>query len=162
MKLQPGETFTAIAHFIPDVPDVMDSLIFPQAPDWVDLYVPGALNWVTALADAGETAYLYGPAITNDGPNSISVFSYTLYCQWDDEDPNYDPDYPVYLDVVVFNGQEIVRDFALRGVPSGPWDPVNPTTWREQYGGDPYENPIPEPVMICLLGFGSAFLRKRR
>ena len=166
MEQEPYESFTCIAHFIPDVPNVPDSLIFPQASEWTDTYPFDYVSagWNTTLADAGKTAYLFGPTLTNDGPNPIDLFSYRLYYQWDNEDPNYDPDYPVYLDVVVFNDQEIVRDFALRGIPNGPYDTVNLTTWREQDdpGSDPYENPVPEPMTICLLGLGSAFLRRRR
>jgi hypothetical protein len=161
MKLQPGESFTCIAQFIPDTPNVPDSLIFPQAPDWVELFVPEALSWDTALTDGGKTAYLYGPAITNNTAIKIPIFSYKLYYRWDDEDPDYDENYPLYLDVVVFNNQEIVTDFALRGIPGGPWDNPYEETWREQYGGPPYENPVPEPMTICLLGLGAAFLRKR-
>ncbi len=164
MKLQPGETFTAIAHFIPDVPGVPDSLIFPDTPDWIELFDPGALAWDVALADEGKTAYLYGPAITNVELSEIPIFSYMLYSQWDDEDPDFDENYPVYLDVVVFNDLEIVRDFALRGLPHGPWDTVNEDTWKEQYDpeSNPYINPIPEPMTICLLGLGTALLRKKR
>ena len=161
MKLQPGETFTAIAHFIPDVPGVPDSLIFPDTSDWIELFDPGALTWDVGLADEGKTAYLYGPAITNDTDSDLPIFSYKLYYQWDDEDV---VDYPVYLDVVVFNDLEIVRDFALRGLPHGPWDEPNEDTWKEQHDpeSDPYINPIPEPMTICLLGLGTALLIKKR
>ncbi len=164
MALQPSESITCIAHFIPDVPNVPASLIFLQAPDWIQQFVPEAHSWETALADEGRTAYLFGPAITNDASDPLDIFEYRLYYQWDDEDPDFDPNYPVYLDVVVFDDQEIIRDFAYRGIPDGPYDPVNPTTWKEQYypESDPYDNPVPEPMTICLLGLGVAFLRKSR
>ena len=162
MKLKPGESITAIAYFIPNVPNISDSLIFPQAPDWIEKFVPGAFSWDTGLTNGGKTAYLCGPAITNNTAIKMPVFSYRLFYQWDDEDPNYDENYPLYLDVVVFNDQEIVNDFALRGIPGGPWDNLYDETWREQYGEPPYENPVPEPATICLLGLGAAILGKRR
>ena len=163
MVLQAGESFTCLAHFIPDIPNVSSSLIFAQPPEWTDTYWFDweAAGWDVALADGNKTAYLFGPEITNSGPNPLDIFSYKLYYQWDDEGLDFDPNYPIYLDWVAFNGPTIIGDNSYRRTAAGVWEKYD-VTWREQYGGSPYENPVPEPMTICLLGFGTAFLRKRR
>jgi hypothetical protein len=162
MMIEPSTAITCIAYFIPDVPNVPGSLMFPQPPQWTDMipFDHEAAGWNTALADGNKTVYIFGPEIANTGPSSLSVFSYKLYYQWDDGDPNYNPSYPVYLDTVVFDGGAIVSETARRGT-LGSYE-TNPGTWQEEYGGPPYENPAPEPMTICLLGLGAAFLRKRR
>jgi hypothetical protein len=167
MKLEPEQTITCVAHFIPDIPTVVpDSLVFTKAPEWTDAYpfnYVGA-GWDTAISEDGKAAYLYGPEIYNDTNGLWQLFSYSLFYQWDDEDPYYDENYPVWVDIAVFNDQELLVDGSVRGIPGGPWDDVNEDTWKEQYDpeSDPYINPIPEPMTICLLGLGTVFLRKRR
>ncbi|MHC4458788.1 MAG: hypothetical protein ACYS0I_17215 [Planctomycetota bacterium] len=111
-----------------------------------------------------KTAYLHGPAITNNDISEISIFIYRLFYQWDDEDPNYNENYPVILDVVVFNDEAIVNEFALRGIPNGPYDdPLQDTTWKEQSYPEspPYLNPVPEPAGICLFSAVWLLLRKK-
>jgi hypothetical protein len=162
--LQPGESFTCLAHFIPDIPGVSDSLIFVQAPQWTDTYPFNyvAAGWDTALTDGGKTAYLFGPRITN-GPDTLDLFSFKLFYRWDTNAAGFDPNYPVYQDVAIFDDLTLTYDFGgWRGKPGGTWERPSDVTWREQYGGPPYENPVPEPMTICLLGLGAALLRKRR
>jgi hypothetical protein len=165
-KLYPGETVTSVVSFIPEVPGVMDTLLFPDGPDWTLSYPFDyvSFGWDTAISADNGTAYLYGPAITNDTGSVRNLFSYTLYYQWDDTDPNYNANYPVYIDIVVFNDQEVVRDGSLRGFPNGPWDDPCDVTWREQYYPEspPYENPVPEPVTFGIFGLGALFLRRKR
>jgi hypothetical protein len=159
MVLQPGESFTCLAHFIPDIPGVVpESLIFAQPPEWTDTYPFDHVTagWDTALADGGKTAYLFGPRITNnEDPNYL--FSYKLYYQWDGGATDYDPNYPIYLDWVIFNDSTLIRDLGWRRRADGTWEGPNEVTWD-----GPYENPVPEPMTICLLTLGAAFLRKRR
>jgi hypothetical protein len=164
MPLGPYQTITCVAQFIPDINVVPESLIFKKAPAWTDTYPFDYVSagWDTVVSGDGKMAYLYGTAITNDTPFSWDLFSYSLFYQWDTEDPNYNEIYPVWVDIAVFNGPELVVDGSVRGIPGGPWDYINDVTWREQYGGDPYENPVPEPMTICLLGLGSLFLKKRQ
>lgn len=164
--LEPNQTITCVAHFIPDIPTVVpDDLVFTKAPEWTDTYPFDYIGagWDTVMSEDGKVAYLYGPAITNDTLLSWDLFSYHLFYQWDDEDLYYDKDNPVWVDIAVYNGEELFVDGSVRGIPGGPWDDVYDETWKEQYdpGSDPYENPVPEPVTICLLGLGSAFLRRR-
>ena len=167
MPLEPDQTVTCVAHFIPDIPAVVpDSLVFTEAPEWTDAYpfnYVGA-GWDTAVSEDGKAAYLYGPAIYNNTNGPWDLFSYSLFYQWDDKDPYYDENNPVWVDIAVFNGMELYADGSVRGIPGGPWDDVNDETWKEQYDpeSDPYENPIPEPMTICLLGLSAALLRKRR
>jgi hypothetical protein len=165
-KLYPGQTVTAVVSFIPEVPGVMDTLMFPQEPEWT-LSFPFdyvGLGWETAVTEDNKTAYLHGSAITNDTNDVKQLFSYSLFYRWDDTDPNYDADYPVYVDVAVFNDQELVSDGAIRGLPGGPWDDPCDVTWREQFypESDPYVNPIPEGATVAILGLGTLFLRRRR
>lgn len=166
MVLLPGESFTCLAHFIPDIPGVVpDSLMITLPPEWTDTYPFDYISagWDTALTGANKTAYIFGPRITNNESSPVYLFSYKLYYQWDDEDPNYNPAYPVYLDWVTFDGPTIISDNAYRRTAAGVWEKYD-ITWREQYYPDeePYDNPVPEPMMIYLLGLGAAFLRKRR
>ena len=166
MTLQPGESFTCIAHFIPDVPGIPDTLLFEQAPDWTGTYPFNwaGEGWATAISGDNRIAYLHGPRITNDVSSPIDVFSFNLFYEWDDEDENYDPDWPIYQEVVIFDDQDIIYDFGWRGTPGNGWDGPYGDTWREKAypGSDPYENPVPGPATIGLLGLGAALLRRRR
>ena len=164
--LGPGESFTCIAHYIPDTPDIPEGLIFEQAPDWTGTYWFNweAAGWDTALADEGKTAYLYGPRLTNDTSNAVDVFSFELFYQWDDAVEGFDPNWPVYQDVAIFDDLTLTADYGWKGTPGGTWHEPNEVTYMQQYypESDPYENPIPEPVTICLLGLGTALLIKKR
>jgi hypothetical protein len=155
MGMDPGISITCVSYFIPDAPNVPSSLIFTQPPEWTNTVSFDYITegWDTALTDANKTVYLFGPEITNSGAGYLSIFSYRLYYQWDDEDV---VDYPVYLDIVVFNDDEVVYDSSRWGTPGSSYE------WSEDTLDGPYENPLPEPMTICILGLGTVFLIKRR
>ncbi len=166
----PSDSFTCIVYFIPDTPDIPVSLKFESGkpPAQTDHYLGGGwwddIGWESTLSGDGKTAYIHGPRQTNSGLSTTKWFSYYLYYEWDDEDEDYDPDYPVYQDVAIFDDQSLTFDEAWRGTPGNGWETPNPTTWKEQYDppGGPYENPVPGPATIALLGLGAALLRRRR
>ncbi|MFZ0033944.1 MAG: PEP-CTERM sorting domain-containing protein [Sedimentisphaerales bacterium] len=157
--LLPGESFTCLAHFIPGVPGVIpESVIFTRPPEWTSTYPVG---WDTAVIDGGKIAYLYGPRLTNNTSDTVYVFSFKLFYQWDTDAEGFDANYPVYQDVAIFDDLTLTYTYGgWRGIP---WE-RHEETWREHYypGSEPYENPVPEPMTICLLGLGAAFLRKSR
>ena len=171
LPLDPGETFTSVAYFIPDIPNAVDSLIFTAAPEWTDFYPfdETAQGWDTALSPDSKTAYLYGPQITNDTSVDIQLFSFRLYYEWNDADSGFEPNYPVYQDTALYNNSSQPYDsFGRRGTPG---DVNDPGTW-EYYdqtnkeihnpGSDEYENPVPLPGAIYMLGFGAAILLKKK
>jgi len=167
-SLAPGASFTCITYFIPDVPGIPESLVFNQAPAQTGDYLGGGwwddIGWESTLSGDGKIAYIHGPRQTNTDTSTIKWFSYYLYYEWDDEDENYDPDWPVYQDVAIFDDQTLTFDEAWRGTPGNGWETPYDDTWKEQYypGSDPYENPVPGPATIALLGLGAALLRRRR
>ena len=104
------------------------------------------------MTDANKTVYLFGPPITNNEPDPAYIFSYKLFFQLEEEEV---VDYPVYLDMVVFNGDDIIYDSSRWGTPGSPYQ------WSEDLLDGPYENPVPEPMTVCILGLGTVLLIKR-
>jgi hypothetical protein len=166
IKLDDGQSLTCIAHYIPDVEGVPQSLVFETVPEITFTYTAGDwTDWIIAISVDQKALYLYGPANTNNtGYNDVGWFSYKLFFQWDDEDKDLDTDFPVYIDTALYSGgigSEPFDDFFWKGSPGGTW----PDDWEkseEPYDDSGYYNPIPEPAMIFLLGIGTLFLRKRR
>ena len=154
LLLEPDITITCISYFIPDTPNVPDSLIFTQPPQWTNSVPFDHITegWDTAMTDANKTVYLFGPPITNNEPDPAYIFSYKLFFQLEEEEV---VDYPVYLDIVVFNGDDIIYDSSRWGTPGSPYQ------WSEDLLDGPYENPVPEPMTVCILGLGTVLLIKR-
>ncbi len=163
--LYSDESLTAIAHY------VWGSVEFTAVPVWTTTIEFDYVNagWSTALSPDNKIAYMYGPTI-NGGPDP-ELFSYNLFYQWDPCAPDFEPDYPVYIDTAVFDGPFGSPPTNYWGVRFTPGDP-DPSSreYREEpyYKDEPgyeegfYDNPIPEPMTICLLGLGTVLLRKKR
>jgi len=167
-SLDVGESVTCIAFY------GLGSVEFTQPPEWFYGFDPNhdynhdIAGWETALTDGGKTAYLYGPRATNSSSEPREWFAYELFYEWDDEASGFDPCYPVYQDMAIFDGpfgSEPTFAVGWRGTP-GVWE-----SWEYKDGdpdsgpyqtGEPYTNPAPEPVTVYILGLGTVFLRKRR
>jgi len=165
ISLDPNESFTCIAHY------VWDSVEFTLPPEQTSTYTAGGnwadIGWHAALSEDKKTAYIYGPRLTNNSSVTLNWFSYNLLYQWDDEDADFDPQFPVYIDTVIFDGDTRIDYWGWRGIPGVP------ESWRyrtEPYHKDEpehedeefYENPVPEPMTVSLLVIGTFLLRKRR
>jgi hypothetical protein len=160
-----GESITCIAFY------GLGSVEFTQPPEWlVNEYTPpynqNIDGWETELSSDHKIAYLYGPRVTNSSGYPIEWFAFKLSYQWDNETPGFDPNYPVYQDMAIFDGpQGSEATFAVgwRGTPgvASSWEYKDNNPYSGPYQTDePYTNPAPEPMTICLLGLGAAFLRK--
>jgi len=160
-----GESVTCIAFY------GLGSVEFTQAPEWLfnewtPPYNHDIVGWELALADEGKTAYLFGPRATNILGDPREWFAFELFYQWDDGAPDFDPNYPVYQDMAIFDGpfgSEPTFAVGWRGTPGGAWEYRDGDPYSGPYQTEePYTNPTPEPVAIFMFGLGAAFLRTRR
>lgn len=169
IRLNSGQSITCIAHYVwssvefSDVPIQIIGLPGYEAGEpW------GDIGWQAALSSDNKIAYMYGPQITNTTVyDNLKWFAYTLFYQWDDAVE--DPDWPVYVDTALYDGPigSAPTDYwGWRGTPGIPssWQYQDEPYYKDEpgYTEDFFDNPAPEPMTICLLGLGTAFLRKRR
>jgi hypothetical protein len=165
--LNAGESVTCIAFY------GLGSVEFTQPPEWLfNEYTPpfnhDIAGWEMELSADHKIAYLYGPRATNSSGYIREWFDYELFYQWDDEAPGFDPNYPVYQDMALFDGpfgSEPTYAVGWRGKPgvASSWEYKDNNPYSGPYQTEePYTNPAPEPVTICILGLGAAFLIKRR
>jgi hypothetical protein len=170
ITLDANESITAIAHFVwggvefTALPLQITGLGYDAGGIW------GDIGWQAELAPDNKIAYMYGPQSTNiTESNDVGWFSYELSYQWDDAAVGFDSNYPVYIDTAIYDGpfgSEPTNYWGWRGTPGI----TNSWEYRDvpYYIDDPeyeegfYDNPAPEPMTICLLGLGTAFLRKKR
>jgi hypothetical protein len=169
VRLDSDQSITCVAHF------VWGGVKFSDVPiqlDWSD-YIGGDwgdIGWQAMLSADSNIAYIYGPQITNTtGDDNVKWFAYNLSYLWDDEDPDFDPDWPVYIDTAIYNGpygSAPIDYWGWRGTPGiqESWEYRDEPYVKDQpwYTEDFFDNPAPEPMTICLLGLGALFLRKTR
>jgi hypothetical protein len=170
VRLDSDQSITCIAHFVwgsvefNDLPIQRLDLPGYVGGNWLDI------GWKSELTPDCNIAYICGPQITNTtGDDNVKWFAYNLSYLWDDEDPNFDPDWPVYIDTAIYDGpfgSAPIEYWGWRGTPGIPesWQYRDEPYAKDQpwYTEEFFDNPAPEPMTICLLGLGAAFLRKRR
>ncbi len=170
ITLDSGQSITCIAHY------VWSSVEFTNLPEQIwgkyPEYENGGrwedIGWQAALSPDNKIAYMYGPQSTNTTEyNDLGWFAYILSYQWDDVVA--DPNYPVYIDTALYNGpfgSAPIDYWGWRGTPGDPdgWQYRDEPYYKDELGYKEgfFSNPAPEPMTICLLGLGAAFLRKRR
>jgi len=168
ITLDSNQSITCIAHYVwggiefTAVPEQTTGYDYDAGGDW------GVIGWQVGLSPDNKIAYMYGPRSTNNtGNNDVGWFSYNLFYQWDTDAPGFDPDYPLYVDTALFDGpfgSEPTDYWGWRGTPGGDPNGRDEPYYKDEpeYEEGFYDNPAPEPMTICLLGLGAAFLRKRR
>lgn len=166
-----GYSITCVAFY------GLGSVEFAQPPEWLfNEYTPpynsNIAGWETELSADHKITYLYGPRVTNLSGVFQECFANELFFQWDNEAPGFDSNYPVYFDFAIFDGpfgSEPIYAVGWRGTPS---DDPNSWKWKDgdpyagPYQEEPYTNPAPqeilEPMTVCILGLGAAFIRKKK
>lgn len=176
ITLDANQSITCVAHFVwygiefNDVPNQVPAGVYPDYDNggrWNEI------GWEASLSSDNKIAYVAGPQVTNNTDvNNLGWFVYTLSYLWDDADPNYDPNWPVYIDTAIYDGpygSDPIESWGWRGTPGDPnsWEnSIDPYVINEPwYTDDFFDNPAPEPATICLLSLGTAFIfvtRRRR
>lgn len=184
--LDPGIEFTCLAYYlVADIGGLSVDLSFTLPPEWTSTFNGYSaelgydndqdLTWTPAVTPDGKIAYFYSdePVANNTG-DAIDLFSYILRYQWDDEALGYNEDFPIYEDILLWNGDTVVGAWGENGSPTLTGQTPVPTAWPENPDENPdgtttwedieeeYTNPVPLPSTIVLFGLGSAILLKKK
>jgi hypothetical protein len=153
------ESITCVAFF------AHEGMVFDETPVFTDTYedykfddnYAGYNPWDTAespeLSVDGLAAYIWGPVQREPfGFQPLAWFSVELYYQWDQ-------DYPIIIDVVMFNEETVVSSSGWKNTTG------DSSAWQyneEQFAEEPYTNPVPEPATMVILALGAGMLRIRK
>lgn len=157
INLDAGESFNSVIYYSRGLTE------FTQEPTWLSHpdYNGDTTDWALELSSDNKDAYIHGPQAINSSGSALGWFAITLYYQWDDTDTYQGGGYDVYFDRVFYDGpigsQPALTD-GWAGTPGDntSWDMIGPFEELTSY-----TNPIPEPMVICILALGASFIRRK-